>query len=215
MAEPTSSRRGERLLHLGAVLAAPALVVAGVLVGLRPGEAPAVDEQARETAGVVRADRAEPTAATPPASSVPARRPRRVVVPALGVRAAVTPIVAVRRVLTPPADPRRVGWWADGARPGSATGATVLTGHTVSSGGGAFDDLEDLRRGDEVLVLDGTRRSSYAVASVEVLGRGELARRNERVLGRGGPARLVLITCEDWDGTAYLSNVVVTALPTS
>ena len=27
------------------------------------------------------------------------------------------------------------------------------------------------------------------------------------------PGRLVLITCEDWDGSRYLSNVVVTATP--
>jgi len=27
------------------------------------------------------------------------------------------------------------------------------------------------------------------------------------------PGRLVLITCEDWDGERYLSNVVVTATP--
>jgi hypothetical protein len=33
------------------------------------------------------------------------------------------------------------------------------------------------------------------------------------VFGRTGPPRLVLITCEDWDGTEYRSNVVVTAEP--
>ena len=46
-----------------------------------------------------------------------------------------------------------------------------------------------------------------------MLSRDELARRSADVFGRTGPPRLVLITCEDWDGTAYRSNVVVTAEP--
>jgi hypothetical protein len=48
---------------------------------------------------------------------------------------------------------------------------------------------------------------------VEVLGKGELARRAQRLFDQDGPARLVLLTCEDWDGTAYRSNVVVLAEP--
>jgi hypothetical protein len=48
-----------------------------------------------------------------------------------------------------------------------------------------------------------------------VLGRGELARRSGEIFRRSGRGRLVLITCEDWDGRAYLSNVVVTARPAS
>jgi hypothetical protein len=35
----------------------------------------------------------------------------------------------------------------------------------------------------------------------------------ERLFSQEAPGRLVLITCEDWDGTAYRSNVVVTAQP--
>ena len=54
---------------------------------------------------------------------------------------------------------------------------------------------------------------AYRVSTVDVLSRDELARRNADVFGRTGPPRLVLITCEDWDGTAYRSNVVVTAQP--
>jgi hypothetical protein len=29
------------------------------------------------------------------------------------------------------------------------------------------------------------------------------------------PGRLVLVTCEDWNGARYLSNVVVIATPTA
>jgi hypothetical protein len=53
----------------------------------------------------------------------------------------------------------------------------------------------------------------YEVASVQVLSKAELARRSASLFSRSGPGRLVLVTCEDWDGTGYLSNVVVTARP--
>lgn len=133
--------------------------------------------------------------------------------PALGVRAPVAGIRTEGGVLTPPSDPRQVGWWTGGARPGASAGAAVVTGHTVRAGGGAFDDLETLAAGDDVVVRSGAREVAYAVDTVEVLSREELARRSASLFGRTGPGRLVLITCEDWDGTAYRSNVVVTARP--
>ncbi|RYB88653.1 class F sortase [Nocardioides glacieisoli] len=140
-------------------------------------------------------------------------RPDTVVVPSLDVRADVTPIATQDGALNPPSDPLDVGWWSGGSRPGDATGAAVITGHTVHTGGGAFDDLEELATGDRVLVLSGGTTVAYAVATVEVLSRAELARESATVFARSGPGRLVLITCEDWDGTAYRSNVVVTAWP--
>ena len=48
---------------------------------------------------------------------------------------------------------------------------------------------------------------------MRVLAKGELAREAERVFAQDGPPRLVLLTCEDWDGAAYRSNVVVVARP--
>lgn len=88
-----------------------------------------------------------------------------------------------------------------------------MTGHTVHTGGGAFDDLETLSPGDRVVVRSGGDALAYRVGTVEVMGRDELARRSGAVFGQTGPARLVLVTCEDWDGTGYRSNVVVTAQP--
>lgn len=142
-------------------------------------------------------------------------RPEVVVVPALGVRAEVLPIETEDGALTPPADPQQLGWWSGGARVGAASGAAVLTGHTVHTGGGALDDLEDLAPGDRVVVGSAREIVRYAVDSVRVLSRAELARQSAGVFARSGPGRLVLITCEDWDGTAYRSNVVVVARPAS
>ena len=147
--------------------------------------------------------------------------PDRLVVPALDVDAPIRPITAPDRTLVPPADPQVLGWWADGARPGAETGSALVVGHTVHTGGGALDDLETLRRGDEVHVHShrGTgeehreRTETYRVEDVEVYRKGDLARRAAELFSQEVDGRLVLLTCEDWDGTRYLSNVVVTALP--
>lgn len=213
VAEPARPGRGplQRGL-LGA--AAPLLVAVGLLLfdGSLGGAGGDGAPTEPATAVEVRMTRASPSSAQVAASR--GRTPVAVSVPALGVDASVSAIQLEGGALTPPADPQRVGWWSEGARPGASTGSAVLTGHTVHTGGGAFDDLEVLVPGDEVVVRTGRGPLAYDVVSVSVLGRGELARRSADIFDQSGPARLILITCEDWDGTAYLSNVVVTARPT-
>ena len=195
--------------------AAPLLVVGGLLVSTTVGDGaqPTVSDVAAPVASVpvpAPAPTSPTRGATPRVAGV---RPDTVVVPSLDVRADVTPIATQDGALDPPSDPLDVGWWSGGSRPGDGTGAAVITGHTVHTGGGAFDDLEELATGDRVLVLSGGTTVAYDVATVEVLSRAELARESATVFARSGPGRLVLITCEDWDGTAYRSNVVVTASP--
>jgi LPXTG-site transpeptidase (sortase) family protein len=137
--------------------------------------------------------------------------PVRVSVPSLGVSTRVLPIRARGGSLIPPSNPRLVGWWSDGARPGAAAGSAVITGHTVHTGGGAFDDLDQLAPGDTVTVT--TRRGTieYVVSSVTTYRKKALAKQAQQVFSQSVPGRLVLVTCEDWDGTAYLSNAVVIA----
>lgn len=210
--------RGRSRLATALLFAAAPLLVLGGLWATTTGSADV--REARP--GATAVDRAAPSVRVPSpvgrttsaaASSSAGIRPDTVVVPTLDVRADVTPIVTEGGALTPPSDPRDVGWWSGGSRPGAGRGAAVVTGHTVHTGGGAFDDLEELAAGDRVLVLSGGTTVAYDVATVEVLSRAELARESADVFARSGPGRLVLITCEDWDGTAYRSNVVVTARP--
>ena len=196
------------------------LVVLGLFLvwdGVRAPEDATGQPVAARSAAAARREptpTAQPVTATPPVAAPRLGvRPEVVVVPALGVRALVSPIDSEDGALTPPTDPQRLGWWTGGARPGAGTGAAVFTGHTVHTGGGALDDLEDLVRGDRVLVQSGARQVAYDVSSVRVMSRDELAQESTRVFARSGPGRLVLITCEDWDGTSYRSNVVVTARP--
>lgn len=111
--------------------------------------------------------------------------------------------------LTPPGNPRVVGWWSGGAQPGAGRGSAVITGHTVHAGGGAFDDLDRLRAHDTAVVTTSRGVLRYAVVSVVTYRKRSLASHAARVFDQSVPGRLVLVTCEDWNGSAYLSNVVV------
>ena len=141
--------------------------------------------------------------------------PERLEVPALGIDAPIVPIGAPGGVLTPPSDPLTLGWWADGAKPGARLGSALVTGHTVSSGGGAMDNLEQLETGDRVWMRTDRGRIGYDVRTVVILGKGDLAEQAQRLFDQEVRGRLVLITCEDWNGVEYLSNVVVTATPSA
>ena len=111
----------------------------------------------------------------------------------------------------PPDDPQMLGWWDAGARPGAAVGGALITGHTVHTGGGAFDHLATLRPGDLARVRTIRGVVGYRVSSVRVYRKASLALHAEQVFAQTGPGRLVLVTCADWTGTEYLSNVVVVA----
>jgi LPXTG-site transpeptidase (sortase) family protein len=211
--------RIRRLAVLGAVLSAVAVYLTWTAVTGLVGSAARQPTVAAETGPPYLLEpevvlRAASTSAPPrPTRSMAAGRPVRVVLPTLGVRAPVVPISAPRRVLTPPGDPQVLGWWRDGAVPGAASGGSLITGHTVHTGGGALDDLEKLRRGDPVRVRTAKGVVRYAVTATTVYRKARLAEDAERVFRQTGPGRLVLITCEDWNGSTYLSNVVVLAEP--
>jgi hypothetical protein len=111
--------------------------------------------------------------------------------------------------LVPPPDPKVLGWW--GRPAGAKHGTTLLTGHTVHTGGGEFDDLEGIPVG-AVGTLSGVR---YVVKHVLVISKQALTRRAPSLFFQDGPHRLVLVTCEDYDPATgeYASNVVVTMKP--
>ena len=133
------------------------------------------------------------------------------------MNAPVVPIQANdERVLNPPKDPSVTGWWSDGAAPGEPQGSAVLVGHTVrNDGGGVFDDTGDLSRGDAIEVKGPDSALTYRVKSIDVLAKDEVARHAEEIFAQTGAGRLVIITCDDWDGTAWRSNIVTIAAPAS
>lgn len=161
-------------------------------------------------------------APAPSTSSTPSYRamdapaaPSRLVVPALKIDAPVRPIeVSSRRVLDPPRNPRDVGWWQRSARAGARTGQTVLTGHTVYTGGGVMDDLGSLRSGRLVKIVTPGATMVYRTTRVVTWTKDELAQHAADIFGQDRRSnRLVLITCDEWTGSTYLKNIVVFATP--
>ena len=155
--------------------------------------------------------RLEPAAAEPPRPHPATAAPTRLIVPSLGVDAPVVRAQVSEGTLWPPDDPQTLGWWAEGARPGAVRGGALITGHTVHSGGGAFDYLETLRKGEVVRVRTLKGLVDYKVTGVTIYRKSSLAKDAERIFSQTVPGRLVLITCEDWNGEGYDSNAIVFA----
>ena len=92
----------------------------------------------------------------------------------------------------------------------------MLVGHTVRNrDGGVFDDLGYLSRGDAIELEGPHSTLTYRVDSIDVLSIGDFARNSPQIFKQTGAGRLVLITCGDFDGTVWRSNVVIIAEPVS
>jgi Sortase domain len=109
-----------------------------------------------------------------------------------------------------------LGWWRDGARPGSGEGFTVLVGHAVNQGQAAANRWWTLQRGDTLAVGTGgdgvvtyrvRSRSTYSYEDVP-LGRWFVPS------GPEGPPALALITCSEFRDGDWTANTVVEAVPT-
>lgn len=146
---------------------------------------------------------------------VPAAAPVRLTVPSIKLTASVHPIeVDGSGVLHPPEDTADVGWWQRSAKPGSDTGQTVITGHTVHTGAGVMNRLGDVEPGDRIRVRTRQGVFDYEATKVFVYSRAQLAKNAHALMGqhRSEP-RLVLITCTDFDGREYQSNLIVLGKP--
>ena len=203
---PGRAPLGVRVAILGTILAVVLLMSWGLSAMWRSGGEP---QAATPPA-------APPTTAAPRPDGVPlhTRRPR-LFVPQIDVDALIVPIqLEPDGVLDPPSSVAEVGWWDGSARAGESQGQTVLTGHTVSSGGGVLDDLDGLTEGDLVHLTDRNGRVDYVVTQVAVWSKKKLAQNAVETFGQDRHhGRLVLVTCEDWVEGDYRSNVVVFADP--
>lgn len=141
--------------------------------------------------------------------------PVRLVVPSLHIDAPIVPIgVGADATLTPPSNFKDVGWWDGSAKVGSASGQTVITGHTVHTGGGEMDNLGAIQTGAVVKVVTRTAVFWYRETQVIVYSKAQLTRHAEDLFSQKRKHnRLVLITCTGWTGEFYTSNVVVFAQP--
>ena len=140
-------------------------------------------------------------------------RPEMLIVPDIKLRAPIVPIeVDPDGVLSPPSDVHEVGWWKRSAKPGATSGQTLVTGHTVHTGGGVMNRLGDLRPGAIIQIR--TRRGTveYEATKVFVYTKAELAEHAKQLFSQDRKKiRLVLVTCTGWTGRDYTSNIIVFA----
>jgi hypothetical protein len=157
----------------------------------------------------------------------PARTQYTDLTPAAPVRLAVAGLSGVQLVaplvstdvaprdalLAPPDDAPLVSWWSGGAKAGAPHGQTILIAHAGANGGG-LSQIGDLGAGDfvELLTKQGTMR--YEVSTVRTVEPQRMQRVGIGLFKQdGGAGRLVMLSAEDWDGSAYQRWSVVTAAP--
>lgn len=140
-------------------------------------------------------------------------KPVRLIVPEIGLKAPIVPIeIAPDGVLTPPSDVHEVGWWKRSAKPGATSGQTLITGHTVHTGGGVMNKLGDLRPGAIIRIQTPRGTVDYSATKVFVYTRAEVAQHARDLFGQDREhGRLVLVTCTGWTGHDYTSNIIVLA----
>jgi LPXTG-site transpeptidase (sortase) family protein len=140
-------------------------------------------------------------------------RPELLIVPEIRLRSPIVPIETTSAgVLDPPADVHEVGWWKDSAKPGATSGQTVITGHTVHTGGGVMNQLGDLRPGTLIRVRTARGTVDYRATKVFVYTKAQVAQHARALFNQERTdARLVLITCTGWTGHDYTSNIIVFA----
>jgi LPXTG-site transpeptidase (sortase) family protein len=139
--------------------------------------------------------------------------PELLVVREIGLRAPIVPIeIGPDGVLDPPADVDEVGWWKRSAKPGATSGQTLVTGHTVHTGGGVMNRLGDLRPGSLIQIRTPRGTVDYEATKVFVYTKAEVAEHRDDLFSQERKHyRLVLVTCTGWNGHGYDSNIIVFA----
>jgi len=141
--------------------------------------------------------------------------PELLIIPDIDVRAPIVPIeISSNSVLSPPDVVKEVGWWRRSAKPGSPTGQTLLTGHTVHTGGGHGTFYSDALRVVERWKVASAGTIDYEATKVFVYTREKVAEHADELFSqKRRHNRLVLVTCTGWTGHDYTSNIIVFADP--
>jgi hypothetical protein len=167
--------------------------------------------------GAARLPSRTPAGPRSPAGPVidPGAGAARLTIARLGVSAPVTPVTTSGGEMGVPIEPRTVGWWSGGARPGAGQGAVVVDGHVNYAGvTGALSVLPQLRAGDIVTIRQGKVVVRYVVRAVHTYPKATGIPPD--VFRTTGPPELNLITCGgQYDAIShnYEDNVVALAVP--
>jgi len=140
----------------------------------------------------------EPTFATAPTKFVKAAGiPTKIKIPAIQVDAAIDMVgTTPTGDMEAPKSPMVTGWYKSGPRPGTI-GSAVIAGHygdSSSTVDSAFDNLYDLKKGDEITILDDANETFiFVVIKTQILGRNDDT--TDVFSSNNGETHLNLITC--------------------
>lgn len=135
-------------------------------------------------------------------------------IPKINVDAPIIPVgIAKDGSMEAPSGPKDVGWFKLGSRPGD-NGSAVIDGHYgywKSGVGSVFDDLDKLRKGDEVYVEDERgMTATFVVQKIMIYDPSDDT--SSLFNSSDGKSHLNLITCEGiWDNTqkTYSNRLVI------
>jgi hypothetical protein len=161
-----------------------------------------------------------PTAQTLPALASTLVAPNRIDIPKLGTDAPIFPIVTKPDgALEPPINPRQVGWWSGGVKPGAPIGTAIITGHINYAGvEGAMARIGTLDPGD-IVYIRGLAAGTKVTVKFKITGVRTYIKRAlpyQEIFSQTSVGRVALVTCGGpFDATTgnYLDNIVAFAVP--
>jgi hypothetical protein len=149
--------------------------------------------------------------------------PTRIEIPKLKASAPIIPVkTSPDGELDIPLNPKIVGWWSPGAKPGATKGTAILAGHINYAGvTGTLSAIGSLKPGDLVRVYgkhdaDNKKEITFSVTGVRTYHKTALP--YKQIFDQSSIGRIALVTCGgpfDASTGNYLDNVVVYAVPTS
>lgn len=144
--------------------------------------------------------------------------PTRIEIPALKAEAPIVDVVTHNGSLDVPINPKIVGWWKDGARPGAAKGTAILDGHINYAGvEGVLSRIGTLNPGDTVYLWgfdNGKQKKlTFTITGVRTYNKQRLP--YQQIFDQQSIGRLAIVTCGgpfDASTGNYLDNIVAFAV---
>jgi LPXTG-site transpeptidase (sortase) family protein len=140
--------------------------------------------------------------------------PARLIIPAINIDTTIAPAGLVDGAMGVPVGPTSTTWFDLGPRPGQI-GSAVIAGHEGWKDGifAIFDNLHELRPGDEIYVVDDQgATTTFVVQTLQLYSQN--ANASSVFTSNDGLAHLNLITCEGtWNAAekSYSDRLVVFA----
>jgi hypothetical protein len=146
--------------------------------------------------------------------------PNRIEIPRLHAVAPIVHVVTLPdNTLEVPRDPKIVGWWDVGAKPGAKTGTAILDGHINFAGvKGVLADIGTLNPGDAVYVYGSSAgeqtKIKFSITGVRTYNKHALPW--QEIFDQKSVGRLAIVTCGgpfDASTGNYRDNIVAFAVP--